>query len=180
MVLFGEFDSRRTQHARAMGVKSGKPKKVKWLMDTGCGRDLIGLPFAMEESPSSVLSIGKRCAEYGYGFCVWMIGEETIMFDDWKSVTRLRVTDHIPTWYPTHGICSRSLGIPQESCGGSFENWASSAAPAEEPGEEEAGDADERDKGGGGDDVEAGRGVKTKKETLKHEAGTLQHMVTNS
>ena len=60
------------------------------------------------------------------------------------------------------------------------------AAPAEEPGEVEEGDADERDEGGSGDedevevDVEAGRGVKRKKGTLKHEADTLQHTVTHT
>ena len=51
-------------------------------------------PFVMEESPS-VLSIGKRCAESGYGFRR-MPGEEPIMFDDRKSVIRLRVKDNIP------------------------------------------------------------------------------------
>ena len=40
----GDFESmRETQHAIAMVVKSGKPKRMKWPMDTGCGHDLIGL-----------------------------------------------------------------------------------------------------------------------------------------
>ena len=51
-------------------------------------------PFVMEESPS-VLSIGKRCGDNGYGF-LWMPGEEPIMFDDRKSVIRFLVKDHIP------------------------------------------------------------------------------------
>ena len=34
---------RETQHAIATVAKSGKPRRTKWLMDTGCGHDLIGL-----------------------------------------------------------------------------------------------------------------------------------------
>ena len=128
--VISDFESmRETQHAIiAMVVKSVKPKRMKWLMDTGCGHNLVGLkvasklglnprmsseamtfmtangitatdqkvdlvidemqdtilPFVMEESPS-VLSIGKRCAEDGYGF-LWMPGEEPSMFNDRKSV----------------------------------------------------------------------------------------------
>ena len=48
----------------------------------------------MEESPS-LLRIGKRCADYGFGF-LWTPGEEPILFDDQKTVIRLRVKDHIP------------------------------------------------------------------------------------
>ena len=98
---------------------------------------------------------------------------------------RLRVKDHIPylvtkneTEYEPLGNLTESaleiLDYPgnhaEDLSGGltSSPDETPIAAPAEEPGEEEGGDADERDEGGGSDedevefDVEAGRGVKRK------------------
>ena len=154
-------------------------------------KDTISL-FVMEESPS-VLSIGRRCADSGYGF-VWMPGEEAVMFDYRKSVIRLRVKGHIPHLVtkdetehgPLGKLTESAIGVldyPEDRAvdmsGGltSSSDETPIAAPAEEPGKVEEDDADERDKGGGG--VEAGRGVKRKKGPLKHEADTLQHMVSH-
>ena len=40
--VIGDFKSMwETQHAIAMVVKSGKPKRMNWPMDTGCGHGLI-------------------------------------------------------------------------------------------------------------------------------------------
>ena len=149
--------------------------------------------FVMEESPS-ILSIG-RSADSGYGF---LPGEEPVMFDDIKSV---RVKGHIPylgtndetEQGPLGKLTESAIGVldyPEDRAVNMSGGLTSSpdetpiAVPAEEPGEVGEGDADERDEGGGSDedevevDVEAGRGVKRKKGTLKHEAGTLEHMVT--
>ena len=121
------------------------------------------------------------------------------MFDDQKSVIRLRVKDCIPYLVtneeiehePLGKLAESALGVldyPENHAEDSSGGLASStdetpiAAPVEEPGEEEGGDADERDAGGGSDEdeveveVEAGRGVKRKKGPLKHEADTLEHM----
>ena len=41
--VIGDFKSmREIQHAIAMVAKSSKPKRMKWLMDTGRGHDLMG------------------------------------------------------------------------------------------------------------------------------------------
>ena len=141
-------------------------------------------PFVMEESPS-VLSIGKRCADNGYGF-LWMPGEEPVMFDDQKTVIRLRVKDHIPYLVPNDEAEHEPLGKFTISALGAIDypgdvtgeqpgdrlsapGDAPPAAPAGEREEEDEDDGDERDEGGGSDedevevDVEAGRGVKRKK-----------------
>ena len=118
-----------------------------------------------------------------------MPGEEPIMFDDRKSVIRLRVKNRIPYLVtndesengPLGKLTESALGVldyPEDHAvdpsGGltSSPDETSIAVPAEEPGEAEDGDADERDEGGGSDedevevDVEAGRGVKRTKGTL--------------
>ena len=124
------------------------------------------------------------------------------MFDDRKSVVRFRVKDHIPYLVTNdeteHGPLGRltesAIGVLDypEDCAMNMSGGLTSApdetpiaVPAEEPGEVEEGDADERDEGGGSDedevevDVEAGKGVKRKKRTLKHEADTWEQMVTH-
>ena len=42
----GDFESLREKCAIAMVVKSGKPKRTKWLMDTGCGHEAMTLMTA--------------------------------------------------------------------------------------------------------------------------------------
>ena len=86
-----------------------------------------------------------------------------------KRSTRFGETHRVSSWY---------LGYPEDHVVDPSGRLTSSpdetpiAAPAEEPGEVEEGDTDERDEGGEDEDevdVEAGRGVKR----------TLEHMVTH-
>ena len=49
--VIGDFESmRETQHAIALVAKSGKPRRTKWLMDTGCGHGTKGGEQAWPQS----------------------------------------------------------------------------------------------------------------------------------
>ena len=78
----------------------------------------------------------------GSGF-LWMPGEEPVMFDDRKSVIRLRVKDHIPYLETNdemeHGplgkLTESAIGVldSPEDCAVNMSGGSPIAVPAEEP-----------------------------------------------
>ena len=155
----------------------------------------------MDESPS-VLTIGRRYMEDGYGF----------MFDNGKNIIRLRVKSHIPYLvandnqaYGEVGDVTREVtNVLREKGGSKFvankvvgdddeddDDAFDDAIPGEEEeeGAEEAEEAEVPEAGGKeeeeGEDydievgMERGIGVRRKKGTLKAEANTLEHMITH-
>ena len=59
--VIGDFNSMtEAQHAIAMVVKSGKPKRMKWLMDTGRGHNLMGRRWRISyRSQSAICGLRK-------------------------------------------------------------------------------------------------------------------------